>query len=221
MKWLLPFIAMSCFAQSHEDVYVLNPIKSVITTQAAGTTGIVSVATQPTIAQTPFLTAVAFGDVEGYSAVNKFGYNPTADDGDDVWGGDGAYAFYPTNAQSVWVQSTDVDDVEGDTGAHTAAFYGLDANWSNASETVTLNGTTSVALTNTYVRMFRGIVLTTGSSSANEGDITVTNSVGTVAIHIEQGKGQTQHAIYTIPAGKSGVFIKGYVGMGNDDLIYY
>jgi len=225
MKRIIAFIALLpalCFAQQDnwKDVYIRGG-DAAIDVDASGSslsvTNPVTVGTEPTIAQVPFLAAVALGLVDGYSSVNKFGYNPTADDGDDVWGGDGVYAFYPTNANAVWAQSTDVDDVEGDTGAHTVKFFGLDSNWNEASETVTLNGQTSVALTNAYIRMFRGVVLTAGSTQGNEGDITVTNGAGTVAIHIETGKGQTQHTIYTIPNNKSGLFVKGYVGMGNDD----
>jgi hypothetical protein len=165
-----------------------------------------------------FLIEVAKGNVPGHSIVNKFGENPavtTATDPEDVWAGGGIYDFYPTSAQSVLAASTDADDTDGGAGARTITFYGLDASWNAANETVTLNGTNSVALTNTYRRMFRGVVLTAGASSANEGDITVTNAAGDVAIHIDAGDGQTQQAIYTVPNNTTAYFLKGYVGMSD------
>ena len=171
--------------------------------------------TLPTVAQVPFLIAVAQGNVSGYSSVNKFGNNPTTDSGDTVWGGDGVYAFFPTNAQTVSVVSASTNDTAAGTGARTAIFYGLDANWAEINETVTLNGTTPVALTNQYIRMFRGVVLTAGTNNNNVGALSVTNGAGTVAIYIAADDGQTQHSVYTIPAGKSGYFVKGYVGVSD------
>ena len=170
----------------------------------------------PVVAQVPFLVAVASGQVSGYSAVNKFGHNPTVATGDeDLWAGGGFYGFYPTNAQSMSIVSSSVGDDTSSTGAHTVIVYGLDANWLETSETATMDGTTSVALTNTYRRMYRGIVLTIGTSASNVGNITVTNSAGDVAIYIAADDGQTQQAIYTIPAGKTGYFLKGYVGVSD------
>ena len=166
-----------------------------------------------------FLLEVAKGSVPGHSYVNKFGHNPsvtTATDPEDVWPDGGLYAFYPTTAQSMEVVSSDDEDggAGTDTGALTMQVYGLDANWDLQEETVTLNGTTPVALSNTYIRMFRAVVLTAGSANTNIGNITVRIvTVGTVAISILASDGQTQQAIYTIPNGKTGYFIKGYVGI--------
>ena len=65
----------------------------------------------PVVAQVPFLDAVAFGDVDGYKIVNKFGHNPAvAAGGEDIWAGGGTYAFYPTNAQVVSAVSDSAAD---------------------------------------------------------------------------------------------------------------
>lgn len=167
---------------------------------------------------TDYYMEVAQGNIPGHSKVNKFGHNPAATTGDDVWGGGGAYAFYPTTGQPMEVVSTDGDDADGDTGARTIVVYGLDENWEEASETVILAGTTPVNLVNNYTRMFRTVVLTAGSSETNEGNLIVRiQGGGTQAIYINANDGQTQHAIYTVPAGKTAYFIKGYVGMADDD----
>jgi len=176
----------------------------------------VAVATEPVTAQIPFLIAVAFGDKPGYSIVNKFGHNPTADAGDNIWSGDGAYEFYPTNAVSLWVVSSSASDDATSNGAHTVTFYGLDENRDEINETVTMDGETPVALTNTYRRMYRGIVQTIGSAPSNVGNIVVTNATGTVAAYIAADDGQTQQDAYTVPHGKSAIFIKGYVAIAND-----
>lgn len=170
-----------------------------------------------TTQQTEFYLKVAMGLVPGYSSVNKFGHNTAATSGDDVWGGGGVYAFYPTTAQTVQAVSTSVNDTSAGTGGRTMEVYGLDENWEEQNETVILNGTTPVVLSNTYIRLFRTIILTAGTLETNDGDITVAVSGGDVGIFIADGDGQTQHAVYTVPAGKTAYFIKGYVGLTADD----
>ena len=88
--------------------------------------------------------------------------------------------------------------------------------WEVATETVILNGQTDVSITKTFVRLYRGIVLHAGVSGMNEGDITVEVDATTNAgIFISANDGQSQQAIYTVPSGKTGYFIKGYVGIGS------
>jgi hypothetical protein len=69
---------------------------------------------------------------------------------------------------------------------------------------------------NTYVRMYRAFVLHAGSSEANEGAITIEiDATVTAGVFITAGDGQTQMTPYTVPSGKTGFFLKGYVGLGS------
>lgn len=166
-----------------------------------------------------FYFEVASGNIEGYSSVNKFGHNPTSTTGgEDVWMGGGTYAFYPTTAQSMEiVSSSGLDDSAG-IGARQVMVFGLDENWAEISETVSLSGTTPVNLQEDYIRMYRAIVLEVGTTESNVGDIEVrVQGGGTVGALIGAGDGQTQQAIYTIPINKTGYFIKGYVSLGNQN----
>jgi len=168
-----------------------------------------------------FLLEVAKGNVPGHFSINKFGHNPDVDtttDPEDVWGGGGLYGFYPTTAQSIEVisDSTNDDGSPAGTGAQTVIIYGLDSNWDRQDETVTLDGTTAVAIPGTWLRIYRVVVLTAGTVGTNAGNLTVRISGGgTTAAYIMAGDGQTQQAIYTIPNGYTGFFIKGYVGMSD------
>jgi len=183
-----------------------------------GTIGVGDITTPFLSIPADFNLEVAKGNVPGHSSINKFGHNPAATTGEDVWGGGGTYAFYPTTAQTVQaVSSSAADTNTTGTGAWTMEVYGLDSNWDEQNETVTLNGTTPVVLANTYIRLFRTIVLTAGTGEINAGNITVAVSGGDTGIYISAGDGQTQHAIYTVPADKSAYFIQGYVGMADDD----
>ncbi|MCK5605391.1 hypothetical protein KAR91_26100 [Candidatus Pacearchaeota archaeon] len=166
----------------------------------------------------PFLYEVAMGNVPGYSSVNKFGHNPSitaATDPEDVWQLGGTYSFFPTSAQAMEVLSSSGEDtLTTGTGAWTILVYGKDGDYNEISEVVEMDGGNIVALTKTYIRMHRVIVMTAGSIMANVGNITIRiASAGAVGAYIGAGDSQTQQAIYTIPANKTGMFVKGYVGI--------
>jgi hypothetical protein len=163
-----------------------------------------------------FLVDVAAGLIPGYSHVNKFGHNAAAAAGHDVWDGGGLYAFYPTTAQSCTIVSTSPNDTSAGTGVRTVKIFGLDSNWEEQDETVTMNGTTPVALVNTYLRIFRAYSVTAGSNGINIGVVSITGG-GNTAAQIAAGEGQTQQAIYTVPANKTALLLKYYVGVSDSD----
>jgi hypothetical protein len=171
-----------------------------------------------------FYLEVQKGNVPGHSAMNKFGHNPATTTGDDVWGGGGVYPFYPTAAVAIDIVSTSVLDDAGSTGAIQVVVEGLDANWDIQTETKTMNGTGVVQLDNTYVRLYRAFVYEAGTGNTNAGVITAyaraTGSgvtAGDIGIYIGTGRGQTQQTIYTIPNGKTGYFVKGYVALSTSN----
>jgi hypothetical protein len=107
-----------------------------------------------------------------------------------------------------------------DTGAGVIHIEGLTDSgggvWEVATETVIMDGQNDVAITKTFVRQYRGFVLHAGASGMNEGDITVdVVATGEVGLFITAGDGQTQQAIFTVPSGMTGFFLKGYVGIGS------
>lgn len=167
-----------------------------------------------------FFMEVAFGNVPGYSSINKFGHNPlTASTGGiDVWSGVTAYKFYPTTAKAMEILSASGGDTGAGIGARTVYVEGLDADFNVITEVATMNGTTPVNLTNSYIRMYRGFAMTAGSNETNIGNIQMrVQSATTIGAFIRANDGQTQQTFYTVPKGKSAVFVKGYVGMMHTD----
>jgi len=165
------------------------------------------------------MLGIPAGNYSGYSVVNKFGRSTNVDSGvaTDIHDGANADSYptaalddrdtwqAPTQARTHQIKSTDVND-DGDpvgTGARTIQIYGLTA-WtdtSETSETITLNGTTNVATSNSYVIIHRMKVLTAGSSGPNVGTIYATaDTDSTITAQINPAEGQTQMAVYGIGA---------------------
>jgi hypothetical protein len=131
--------------------------------------------------------------------VYKFGLNSDVDIAtapEDVWDGGGLYSF-PSAAATTTIESDSANDDLGGTGAETVEVFGLDANWKEISETVTMDGATPVTLANDYFRVFRARTLSVGSNGTNVGNITVQHGA-TVLAQITAGEGQTLMAIFTV-----------------------
>ncbi len=166
-------------------------------------------------------TAIAQGNLSGYSNVQKFGHNPALGTTlETIWGEDSLY-LYPAAATQMTVSSSDVDDDTAGTGALTVEILGLNANYVEVMETLAIGGQDPVTTDSSYLRVFRAIVKTAGSSGWNEGTI----YVGTGAVVsgvpenvftiIEPFNNQTLQAFYTIPANKTGYITKWYMTIGN------
>lgn len=173
----------------------------------------------------PFTLLASAGKVPGVTPLFKFGVNPDVDTAsiETVWangGGDGD-AWQIT--KEIGKDIADIGDVlssiagseagiAAGTGARTMTLYGLDSNYNEIQETVTLNGTSNVTSVKSYLRISRCIVNTSGSSNYNEGTITVTVDSATVAI-VTPTEGQTLQAIYTVPADSTLMLYQFYVSM--------
>ena len=168
--------------------------------------------TTPSSAEIDFYLAVAKGDFTGYSNVSKFGRNPSVKSADyeTLWDGSNLYPF-PTAAETLNVTSSDANDTSAGTGARTVEIEGLDSSWDVQTETVSMNGTSNVTTTNSFLRVYRVRVVTAGSTGVNEGTITCTNTtssnvIGQISLG-SSGFGQSLMAVYTVPAGKTAYLI--------------
>ena len=155
----------------------------------------------------PFYLQVARNQISFHKANFKFGFNSDIDDSlETVWAQGGLYS-YLSSASVLKVSSSSTADTSAGTGARTLELSGLDTNYDEISETVTLNGQTAVNTTNEYLRINRMVVRSAGSGGQNAGVIyagtgTVTtgvpaNKYATIAI----GDNQTVMALWTVPRG--------------------
>lgn len=155
----------------------------------------------------PFYLQVARNQISFHKSNFKFGFNSDVDDSlETVWAQGGLYS-YLASASVLKVSSSSTADTSAGTGARTVELSGLDTNYDEISETVTLNGQTAVNTTNEFLRINRIVVRSAGSGGQNAGVIyagtgTVTtgvpaNKYATIAI----GDNQTVMALWTVPRG--------------------
>jgi hypothetical protein len=169
----------------------------------------------------PFNLQVARGQIGYHESIYKFGNNPeVADSVETVWAQGGLYS-YLSAATVLKVSSSSTDDTSAGTGARTVQLFGLDGDYNEISEVVTLNGQTAVNTTQSYLRINRMIVRSAGSGGANAGIIyagtgTVTTGVPANIYATVNGDGtnQTLMAIWTVPAGYTGYLMQYDVSNG-------
>ena len=145
----------------------------------------------------PFELQVSRGQVDGHTSIEIFGYTPNIANTAQgpMWEGQtqsGGLYVYPSVAAPLVL----VSDSATDNTTRSVVIDGLGADFVPLTETIALNGTTSVTTTNSFLRINGMSML----NSTNTGNITASIS-STVYAKINAGIGQTQMSIYTVPAG--------------------
>ncbi len=149
------------------------------------------------------------GEVPGQSTEFKFGYQSAISNAEvPIWDVVEPYV-YPSAAKAMTVSSDNPADDAAGTGARTVKVTGLDANYVEINETITLVSTTAVTTTQAFLRVYRAQVLSAGSGEENAGTIYIGASTVTAGVPAEKyaaispTENQSLMAIWTVPAGKT------------------
>ena len=151
----------------------------------------------------PFELQVSRGQIAMHERFCPFGFNDTiGSSAETIWSVGGTYTF-PSTATAVTVVSASANDdgSPAGTGAQTVTIEGLDSSYAEVSETVTMNGTSAVTTTQTFLRINRAYVATAGSTGSNVGAITIANTTPTTLASIAATAGIAEQCVYTVPAG--------------------
>lgn len=159
---------------------------------------------------------ISRGLMTGISVVKKFGRNSAIGTSYTPITASSQYQT-PTSPVSLEFVSNAAGDALNGVGMHQLTIIGLDANW--AEQTVVMaahatNGTTPVAITGTWLRVYRAFV----SSSGTYGTSAAGSHVGTITIRVAGAGatwanivldnsfplGQTLIGAYTVPIGYTG-----------------
>jgi hypothetical protein len=170
----------------------------------------------------PFELQVSRGQIAYHNPLFKFGNNPVVGSSlETIWAEGGLYS-YLTAATVLKVSSSSTDDTSAGTGARTVQLYGLDADYNEINELVTLNGQTAVNTTQSFLRINRMIVRSAGSGGANAGVIyagtgTVTTGVPAnvyASVNGVTGANQSLMSLWTVPAGYTAYMLQYDVSNG-------
>lgn len=165
-----------------------------------------------------WLTEIKRGNVDGHRLVHKFGKNDAIATTPTAVAVGGVYPMPVANA-SLELVSDDVNDTAAGSGARKVIVQGLALTggvFVAQEETVTTNGTTAVALANSFIRVFRAWISESGTYAA----LGAASSPGTITIRATGGgatwlqiaeyvtgssAGQSQTAFYTTPSATTSV----------------
>jgi hypothetical protein len=146
----------------------------------------------------PFELQVVRDQIENHKTVFKFGFNPDINSVEEtVWDVGGIYA-YPSSAVAMTVTTTAATPAN-DNGVKVIVF-GLDEDYNEVNQEVTLAGAGTATTTQTFLRVFRAYV---SGSQAPTGNLNITNGATTYA-RITLNENQTLMAMWTVPAGYTG-----------------
>ena len=172
--------------------------------------GVKQASGKPQVSTMPYLYDIAEGEIATHAPFRRFGVNLDVPISWETVTNQSLVQSYLTSAEQLKIVSTDTDDdgAPAGAGAQTLMLKGLDGNYDVISETVTLNGTTIVTTTKSFLRPLRASVVLAGASGMNEGTITIKNNASAVTLlQINAGNGQTNSAIWTVPAGNTGYIV--------------
>lgn len=160
-----------------------------------------------------FELKVTQGLIPHHSKIDKFGENPlidTATDPEDIWEAGGLYTYDADGTAPIVSlisdDAADTVDIE---------VQGLDINGNEVLQTITLTGTTRVALDTPLWRVYR--MQNVSSTSlvgvcycyVGTGGVPALANIRAI---IDDGNNQTLMALYTVPRGKVGYLYRGEIG---------
>jgi len=148
---------------------------------------------------------VAKGQFDDITHIHKFGAVPAMSQNTTgtIW--DVNDTTYPWSAFDT-AGTLSIPAVNASDNGKSVVLVGLDSDYLELSETVTVSSSGATTTTQSFKRIFRAYI--TNGSATNVGDIVIQKG-GTTVATIKAGKAQTLMAVYTVPAGKTGYIIKG------------
>jgi len=150
-----------------------------------------------------FGLGVAKGQFQNISHVHKFGAVPamSVNTTGTIW--DVNDTIYPWSAFAT-AGTLSLTRASASDAGKVVTVVGLNADYDQITENVTLTAESGNVTTNSFIRVFRAY-MTTGS---NVGNIDIIRGATTVA-RINASKSQTLMAVYTVPAGHSAYLLQG------------
>jgi hypothetical protein len=167
-----------------------------------------------------FYREISSGNIKNIERLGTGMSNPAIGATEEtLWDEGGRYVF-PVSASVMSLSSTSALDTAAGTGARTVLVSGLDADWKEITDTVTLNGTAAVNTAKAFFRINRLDVVSAGSTKVNQGILYIgTGDVSagkpaTVYGLVSAQYGISHMGIFSVPANRSAHWT--YVQLGTE-----
>ena len=119
-----------------------------------------------------------------------------------IWSKSGTYTFLD-EAVILNIVSSDVGDDVAGVGIQKIMIEGLDANYDEISEEISLDGTTNVKSTKKFLRVNKVYTSQVGANGDAEGNIDIADTTETDYVaYIPAGYNESLQAVFTVPARK-------------------
>lgn len=148
---------------------------------------------------------IASNEISNARGISQFGFIPTIGSTyETVWNEGGTYA-YPSTAVAMTATSSEAgtdENVE-------VTIYGLDENWAEVQQTLTLNASGTATSTQTFLRI-NSARISNGQDAV--GNIEITNGATTYA-YINSQFGKSLSSVYSVPAGYKAYIVSGAISL--------
>lgn len=161
----------------------------------------------------PFDLSVAQGKLTGYQTLYRSAYSNNISTTRSTIRSAGSTYVFPSSASVMKVSSSSTADV-----GQLLLVDGLDSNYAQLTEIVTLNGQTAVNTVNSFFRINALTIITDSPNTVGNiyvGIGTVTAGVpATVYGYVASSDRTSQSTVYTVPAGKTYYVTNGSISSG-------
>ncbi len=153
-----------------------------------------------------FFFEVSAGRIAGHSSEGLAGLSTLLpiNAENTLWNGGVPFKTLLTAVDTMDITSTSAQDGVAGTGALTLLVDGLDVNFDPQFEIITMNGLTAVTTVNSYIRLQGMIVISSGSSRFNVGNISAntTTAPNSTQSFLIAGESLARDGAFTVPSGK-------------------
>jgi hypothetical protein len=171
------------------------------------------------VVTTPYYFAIANKEIPEHHTRRVVGYNSAVGTTlEDIYETSVGSINLPTTAVAMEVVSSSANDASGNTGIRVVEIHGLNINFDEISETLTMNGVTPVACTNLYRRINNFHGMDVGSNGVAVGTILLRGAgAGVTYSQITAGGNMALQCIFTIPNNYRGFVIGWSAGATTKD----
>ena len=160
--------------------------------------------------QAPYGLYISKEHFNNLGGIHKYGYNADIDTAyETIWENGGAVTF-PTTAATVGVTSG--TQAAGNSNCK-VRIVGLDGDYNQVDEVMTLDASGDATSTNTYLRINRAFIVG-GKNLTADIDLEIGS---TTVVHLDTDHQQTMQCIYTVPAGKTAYMVSLQAGSSVKD----